>query len=147
MLDQAFQDSQANTFVSSVTAAHRWLGAVDASYGFGCLVGPLVATAIAAARPERWTAFYGPLLGLGVLNLGFVVWTFCWRKVGLGLGTSRSRKGQEEERKGGFVAAAEEEGEGAAGLGGDEDDAEGEVCVVVEFVLFLLSGSRHYGWR
>jgi fucose permease len=75
-LGQAFQDSQANTFVSTVKTAHRWLGVVHASYGFGCLVGPLIATAIASARPERWTWFYWLLLGLGVTNLVFVTWAF-----------------------------------------------------------------------
>ena len=75
-LGQAFQDSQANTFVSTVKTAHRWLGVVHASYGFGCLVGPLIATAIASARPERWTCFYWLLLGLGVANLVFVAWAF-----------------------------------------------------------------------
>ena len=95
-LGQAFQDAQANTFVSGVAAAHRWLGVVHASYGFGCLVGPLVATAIAAARPQKWTAFYGLLLALGVANLGFVFWTF-WGEMGLGLGTGMSRSGGQEE--------------------------------------------------
>jgi fucose permease len=75
-LGQAFQDSQANTFVSTVKTAHRWLGVVHASYGFGCLVGPLVATTIASAKPERWTRFYWLLLGLGVINLAFVTWAF-----------------------------------------------------------------------
>jgi fucose permease len=75
-LGTAFQDSQANTFVSTVKTAHRWLGVVHASYGFGCLIGPLIATAIASARPEKWTCFYWLLVGLGVTNLVFVAWTF-----------------------------------------------------------------------
>jgi fucose permease len=75
-LGQAFQDSQANTFVSSVKSAHRWLGVIHASYGLGCLIGPLVATAIASARPEGWQQFYYFLMGLGVLNLSLVSWAF-----------------------------------------------------------------------
>lgn len=75
-LGQAFQDSQANTFVSSVKSAHRWLGVIHASYGFGCLIGPLVATAIASSRPGRWQHFYYFLMGLGVLNLALVSWAF-----------------------------------------------------------------------
>jgi MFS family permease len=75
-LGTAFQDSQANTFVSTVKTAHRWLSVVHASYGFGCLVGPLIATAIASNRPEKWTWFYWLLVGLGMANLAFVAWTF-----------------------------------------------------------------------
>lgn len=75
-LGTAFQDSQANTFVSRVKTAHRWLGVVHASYGIGCLVGPLIAAAIASARPEKWTRFYWLLVGLGVTNLTSVAWTF-----------------------------------------------------------------------
>lgn len=75
-LGQAFQDSQANTFVSGVKSAHRWLGVIHASYGFGCLVGPLVATAIASSRPRHWQDFYYFLIGLGVLNLTLVSWAF-----------------------------------------------------------------------
>ena len=75
-LGQAFQDSQANTFVTTVKAAHRWLGVIHASYGFGCLVGPLIATPIASAKPEKWTWFYWLLLGLALTNLVFVAWAF-----------------------------------------------------------------------
>lgn len=72
----AFQDSQANTFVSGVKSAHRWLGVVHACYGFGCLVGPLLATAIASARPASWQHFYYFLMSLGVANLVLVSWSF-----------------------------------------------------------------------
>ncbi len=75
-LGVAFQDSQANTFVSSVKSAHRWLGVVHACYGFGCLIGPLVATAIASARPAHWQHFYYFLTSLGTLNLALVSWSF-----------------------------------------------------------------------
>jgi fucose permease len=67
------QDAQANTFVASVKAAHRWLAVIHASYMIGCLVGPLVATAIASNRPQSWALFYSIPLGLGVLNL-MLVW-------------------------------------------------------------------------
>lgn len=75
-LGQAFQDSQANTFVSTVKSAHRWLGAVHASYSVGCLTGPLVATSIALARPERWVLFYCVPLGMGIINIMIVSWSF-----------------------------------------------------------------------
>jgi fucose permease len=75
-LGVAFQDSQANTFVSSVKSAHRWLGVVHACYGFGCLIGPLVATAIASTRPAHWQQFYYFLMSLGVVNLILVSWAF-----------------------------------------------------------------------
>jgi fucose permease len=75
-LGQAYQDSHANTFVSSVKAAHRWLGFIHAMYGFGCLISPFVATAIASANPSNWMLFYLFPLGLSVLNVAFVVVTF-----------------------------------------------------------------------
>ena len=75
-LGQAYQDSHANTFVSSVKAAHRWLGFIHAMYGFGLLVSPFVATAIASADPPKWMLFYLFPLGLSVLNLTSVVVSF-----------------------------------------------------------------------
>lgn len=75
-LGQAFQDSQANTFVSRVKSAHRWLGVIHASYGFGCMVGPLLATAIASSKPSHWQRFYYVPMALGVLNMTLVSWAF-----------------------------------------------------------------------
>lgn len=75
-IGQAFQDSEANTFVSSVQTAHRWLGVVHASYGLGGLVGPLVATAMASAKSQEWTYLYWVLSGLAACNLAFVGWAF-----------------------------------------------------------------------
>ena len=75
-LGQAYQDSHANTFVSSVKAAHRWLGFIHAMYGFGCLVSPFVATAIASTNPPRWMLFYLFPLGLSLVNLISVVLAF-----------------------------------------------------------------------
>lgn len=71
-----FKTRKRTRFVSRVKTAHRWLGVVHASYGIGCLVGPLIAAAIASARPEKWTRFYWLLVGLGVTNLMSVAWTF-----------------------------------------------------------------------
>jgi hypothetical protein len=46
-------------------------------YGFGCLVSPFVATAIASAQtPSRWTLFYTFPLGLSVINLTAVTIIF-----------------------------------------------------------------------
>ena len=89
-LGQAYQDSHANTFVSSVKAAHRWLGFIHAMYGFGCLVSPFVATAIASTNPSRWMLFYLFPLGLSVVNLISVVVAF-----GDSINVIRSRRGDE----------------------------------------------------
>ncbi|OCL07199.1 MFS transporter [Glonium stellatum] len=75
-LGTALQDSQANTFVSSVKFAHRWLGIIHASYGIGCVTGPLVATAMALSRPEKWVYFYWTLFGLGTINFALVTLAF-----------------------------------------------------------------------
>lgn len=69
-LGQAFQDTHANTYVSSVKGAHRWLGFIHAMYMLGCLVGPFVATAVASTTPgSRWSFFYLFPLGLCIINL------------------------------------------------------------------------------
>lgn len=75
-LGQAFQDSQANTFVSTVQVAHRWLGVIHASYAAGCLVGPLIATSIARSTPGKWNLFYWAPFVMGLLNIGLVGWAF-----------------------------------------------------------------------
>ncbi|PYI20284.1 MFS transporter [Aspergillus violaceofuscus CBS 115571] len=76
-LGQAYNDTHANTYVASVKAAHRWLGFIHAMYMAGCLVGPLVATAVASAgTTTQWNLFYLAPLGLGVLNLVFVMTAF-----------------------------------------------------------------------
>ena len=75
-LGQAYQDSHANTFVSSVKGAHRWLGFIHAIYGLGCLVSPFVATPIASSNPPRWMLFYLFPLGLSVVNLVSVMIAF-----------------------------------------------------------------------
>ncbi|OJJ98600.1 hypothetical protein ASPACDRAFT_44233 [Aspergillus aculeatus ATCC 16872] len=76
-LGQGYNDTHANTYVASVKAAHRWLGFIHAMYMAGCLVGPLVATAVASAgTTTQWNLFYLAPLGLGVLNLAFVLTAF-----------------------------------------------------------------------
>jgi fucose permease len=76
-LGQAYQDSHANTFVTSVPDAHNWLGFIHAMYGLGCLVAPFVATAVASANePSRWMLYYLFPLGLSVINVISVVVAF-----------------------------------------------------------------------
>lgn len=72
----AFQDAQANAFVATVKSAHRWLGVIHASYGAGCVIGPLVAAAIASTRPEQWPLFYGFAIGIAGLNMVLVTLAF-----------------------------------------------------------------------
>ena len=72
----AYQDTHANTFVASIKGAHRWLGFIHAMYALGCLVSPLIATAVAASTVERWPLFYIVLVGLGALNTLAVLITF-----------------------------------------------------------------------
>ncbi|CAG8007456.1 unnamed protein product [Penicillium salamii] len=72
-LGQAFNDTHANTFVSSLTGAHRYLGFIHAMYMAGCLVGPFVATGIASANTDSmWYVFYAFPLGVGVVNLALL---------------------------------------------------------------------------
>ncbi|EPS40397.1 hypothetical protein H072_5800 [Dactylellina haptotyla CBS 200.50] len=75
-LGQAFQDSHSNTYVSSIKGAHRWLGFIHAMYALGLLVSPFVATPIAVRVPDRWALFYGFLIGLGVINIIAVMYSF-----------------------------------------------------------------------
>ncbi|CDM28506.1 hypothetical protein DTO013E5_1036 [Penicillium roqueforti] len=72
-LGQAYNDTHANTFVSALSGAHRWLGFIHAMYMAGCLVGPFVATGVASANVDsKWYLFYLFPLGVGVVNLAFV---------------------------------------------------------------------------
>ncbi|KAJ5227960.1 hypothetical protein N7489_008668 [Penicillium chrysogenum] len=71
-LGQAYNDTHANTFVSALNGAHRWLGFIHAMYMAGCLVGPFVATGVASANVDsKWYLFYLFPLGVGVVNLAF----------------------------------------------------------------------------
>ncbi|KAF2725412.1 MFS general substrate transporter [Polychaeton citri CBS 116435] len=73
---QAFQDTQGNTFASSLQNAHRWLGLIHGSYAVGGLVGPLVAAAIASTSGGRWELFYYLPIGIGVINIALCVYAF-----------------------------------------------------------------------
>ncbi|CAG8908285.1 unnamed protein product [Penicillium egyptiacum] len=76
-LGQAYNDTHANTFVSALNGAHRWLGFIHAMYMAGCLVGPFVATGVASANADsKWYLFYLFPLGIGVVNLAFVSGSF-----------------------------------------------------------------------
>lgn len=76
-LGQAYNDTHANTFVSALNGAHRWLGFIHAMYMAGCLVGPFVATGVASANVDsKWYLFYLFPLGVGVVNLAFVAVSF-----------------------------------------------------------------------
>ncbi|KAL3427933.1 glucose and galactose transporter [Phlyctema vagabunda] len=75
-IGQAYQDSQSNTFVSTVKSAHRWLGLIHASYSIGLLIAPFVTTSIAVSEPSRWPLAFCFPLGLGVANLILVTWAF-----------------------------------------------------------------------
>jgi fucose permease len=72
----AYQDAHANTFVTYIKGAHRWLGFIHAMYALGCLVSPFVATAVAAKLSNRWPIFYLFLVGLGVFNVLATLVTF-----------------------------------------------------------------------
>ena len=71
-LGQAYNDTHANTFVSSLSGAHRYLGFIHAMYMAGCLVGPFVATGVASNLVSKWYLFYLFPLGVGVANLAFL---------------------------------------------------------------------------
>lgn len=125
-LGQAFEDAHGNAFVSGLGvdgekgSAHRWLGFVHAMYMAGCLVGPLVATAVAAATAApaedsmvkgRWSLFYFFPLALCVGNAALITWAF-WGEVGIKRSPSVGEGVMEE----GVVAG--EEGIGRKRAGG-----------------------------
>jgi fucose permease len=72
----AYNESHANTFVASMTGAHRLLGFIHAMYALGTLISPFIATAIATKVPQQWPLFYIYLVGIGVLNALVVAVTF-----------------------------------------------------------------------
>lgn len=75
-LRQAMQDTQADTFVTSVKYAHRWLGVIHGCYALGGLVGPIVAAALASNFEGYWGMFYTVPLGIGCLNVVLCVYAF-----------------------------------------------------------------------
>ncbi|CAI6013610.1 unnamed protein product [Clonostachys chloroleuca] len=77
-LGMAYQDSHANAWAGTLPNAHRCLGFIHAMFALGCLIGPLVATAVASAAVsehqendgrEGWRMAYYPLIGIHALNL------------------------------------------------------------------------------
>lgn len=74
-LGQATQEPQANTFVSTLQNAHRWLGLIHGCYALGGLAGPLIATAIASTSAQ-WAAFYYVPTGIGAINLALCAYAF-----------------------------------------------------------------------
>jgi fucose permease len=112
-LGQAYQDSHANTFVSTVKGAHRWLGFIHAMYGLGLLVSPFVATGVASAtrgRAPGWTLFY---LFPGALSVGNFVLVILAFKESIellprrdhdetGVGTESREVGGERSERGGM---------------------------------------------
>lgn len=138
----AFQDAQANAFVATVKSAHRWLGVIHASYGAGCVVGPLVAAAIASTRPEQWPLFYGFAIGIAGLNMVLVTLAF-WEDATFG------KKDVDE--------SGEESGEEVGGSFGKawaemrETAAQKEVWLLSLFYFFYLGmgitlGGMVYGF-
>ncbi|KAI1468435.1 MFS general substrate transporter [Daldinia caldariorum] len=80
-LGMAYQDSHSNTFVSGLrNVPHRWLSFIHACYALGCLIGPLIATAIAtspnAMAIDGWKRVYLVLIGICVVNVGGVAVAF-----------------------------------------------------------------------
>ncbi|KAK4173220.1 major facilitator superfamily domain-containing protein [Triangularia setosa] len=81
-IGQAFQDTQANTYVASEKglAVHRWLGFIHAMYMAGCLVAPFAASPIASSSSQegfsQWYLFYAVPLGLGFANLALAMVAF-----------------------------------------------------------------------
>ncbi|OKP14233.1 Bypass of stop codon protein 6 [Penicillium subrubescens] len=101
-LGQAYNDTHANTFVTSVRKAHRWLGFIHAMYMAGCLVGPFVATAVASANEDsKWNLFYTFPLGIGVVNMVIVRVSF----------HDRMKLSPKRKRKTPTIAGAEAESE------------------------------------
>ncbi|KAH9909982.1 MFS general substrate transporter [Xylariomycetidae sp. FL2044] len=80
-LGMAYQDSHSNTFVSGLkNVPHRWLSFIHACYALGCVVGPLIATAIATGPNsmaiDGWKRVYLVLIGICVVNMGGVMVAF-----------------------------------------------------------------------
>lgn len=116
-LGTAYQDALGNTFVSGVRAAHRWLGFIHAMYALALLVGPLVATAIASnptpgndsgfvGGEESWKRTYFVTVGLGIVNVVWVMAAFRDTLLVPKPGDGVSRGGDEE---GAGRAAGEEQ--------------------------------------
>ncbi|KFY19510.1 hypothetical protein V493_07929 [Pseudogymnoascus sp. VKM F-4281 (FW-2241)] len=125
----AFQDAQANAFVATVKSAHRWLGVIHASYGAGCVVGPLVAAAISSTRPEQWALFYGFAIGIAGLNMGLVTVAF-WEDATFGKKSVDESEGESAEEVQGSIGKAWAEMR--------ETAAQKEVWLLSVFYFFYL---------
>lgn len=75
-LGQALQEPQANTFVTTLKSAHRWLGLIHGCYALGGFAGPLIASAIASNSNGNWAAFYYVPTGIGALNFMLCSYAF-----------------------------------------------------------------------
>ncbi|KAK4500495.1 hypothetical protein PRZ48_008684 [Zasmidium cellare] len=75
-LGQGLQEPQANTFVTTLKSAHRWLGLIHGCYALGGFAGPLIASAIASNSNGNWAAFYYVPTGIGALNLALCSYAF-----------------------------------------------------------------------
>ncbi|KAF3770790.1 MFS general substrate transporter [Cryphonectria parasitica EP155] len=85
-LGTGYQDAHGNTFVSGVRLAHRWLGLIHAMYALALVMGPLVATSIAAhpsatgrgvvGGSSSWRRTYFVTLGVNLVNLAWVMVAF-----------------------------------------------------------------------
>ncbi|KAJ7056055.1 MFS general substrate transporter [Mycena amicta] len=64
----ATQNSQTNGYVVSLTSPETKMGIVQASYGAGALVSPLVSTQFAQLTHGRWSYNYIITVGLSLLN-------------------------------------------------------------------------------
>ncbi|OBT86327.1 hypothetical protein VE02_07428 [Pseudogymnoascus sp. 03VT05] len=134
----AFQDAQANAFVATVKSAHRWLGIIHASYGAGCVVGPLVAAAIASTQPGKWALFYGFAIGIAGLNMALVTVAFWEDTTIVKKAVNDSGEESEEEAQGSF---------GKAWVEMRETAAQKEVWLLSTFYFFYLGlGITLGGW-
>ncbi|KAK0387517.1 hypothetical protein NLU13_3763 [Sarocladium strictum] len=116
-LGMAYQDSHANAWAGTLPSAHRCLGFIHAMFALGCLIGPLIATAVATAAGSRqqnvgslesWRVAYFPLIGIHALNLIAILITFgkslsSWRNpASVSFSTpesaERTRETREEQR-------------------------------------------------
>ncbi|KAG0127442.1 major facilitator superfamily domain-containing protein [Tuber indicum] len=91
----AYQNAQANVLVANLNNSHRWLSILHATFGVGALLGPLIATTI-AARTAYWHYFYLVTLGLAVINLGLLAWMF---RDGLFKGTPAAKESASRDFK------------------------------------------------
>ncbi|BCS05570.1 putative MFS transporter [Aspergillus luchuensis] len=136
-LGQAFNDTHANTYVAAVKAAHRWLGFIHAMYMAGCLVGPLVATAVASAnRQSQWNLFYVFPLGWGLINLILVLIAF---RDSMSVHHSSEAVQSDDPR------ASGQNSRGSRAVREIKDTLRVPAVWLTSLYFFLLPGSGHHG--